>query len=61
MEGGGNMLHRNVQRGGRVFKAQRLCVSLKSRLERKEKKEEGTYRADPRGVEPSEVKLLLKV
>ena len=35
-------LHRNVQRfrGGLVFKAQRLCVSLNSRLESNEEEEE---------------------
>jgi len=39
------LLHRNVQRfrGGLVFKAHRLCVSLNSRLEsNKEEEEEGT-------------------
>jgi len=38
------LLHRNVQRfrGGLVFKAHRLCVSLNSRLEsNKEEEEEG--------------------
>ena len=39
------LLHRNVQqfRGGLVFKAHRLCVSLNSRLEsnKEEKEEEG--------------------
>ena len=54
----GNFLHRNVQRcrGGLVFKAHRLCVSLNSRLEsNKEERREGprvdpepTTRASPR-------------
>ena len=36
------LLHRNVQRfrGGLVFKAHRLCVSLNSRLESESNKEE---------------------
>ena len=42
-EEGGHIFHRNVQRfrGGLVFKAQRLCVSLNSRLESNEGKEKG--------------------
>jgi len=37
------VLHRNVQRfrGGLVFKARRLCVSLNSRLESNKEEEEG--------------------
>jgi len=46
---GEQLLHRNVQRfrGGLVFKAHRLCVSLNSRLEsnkEEEEEEEGTWR-----------------
>ena len=54
------LLHRNVQRfrGGRVFKAHRLCVSLNSRLESNKEEEEGTsaalsqvgIRATPEGM-----------
>jgi len=42
------LLHRNVQRfrGGLVFKAHRLCVSLNSRLEsNKEEEETGRFRS----------------
>jgi len=37
-------IHRNVQRfrGGLVFKAHRLCVSLNSRLESNKEEEEGS-------------------
>ena len=40
------LLHRTVQRirGGLVFKAHRLCVSLHSRLESHKEEEEGPLR-----------------
>ena len=42
------LLHRNVQwfRGGLVFKAHRLCVSLNSRLERNKQEEDSPYEID---------------
>jgi len=46
----GQLLHRNVQRfrGGLVFKAHRLCVSLNSRLE--SDKEEDEADLSPKGL-----------
>jgi len=46
----GQLLHRNVQRfrGGLVFKAHRLCVSLNSGLESNKEEEEGSGQTSDR-------------
>jgi hypothetical protein len=47
----GGLLHRNVQRfrGGLVFKAHRLCASIRSRPESNKEEERGPLRYFSRG------------